>query len=851
MIKRSLILSMLGYFLMAQGQLQKVEDGVSWELAQKRKESISNLKYVLDLKIPQVKTQEILGLQSIAFNYKKVENAPLQIDFKENPNNIKSVLVNNVKVNPKLDKEHLLINSKDLKDGFNKIDIDFIAGNSALNRRDDFLYTLFVPDRARTVFPCFDQPNLKATFQLSLTIPKDWKALANGKLKDSIISSNDKTYHFADSDILPTYLFSFAAGNFKSHSAKIGAENAEILYRETDDAKIKNSMDSIYSLYNNTLRYYEKWTGVKYPFQKNGMVSIPDFQFGGMEHPGAILFQNSSLFLDKNATESQLNSRSNLVGHEVAHMWFGDLVTMDWFNDVWTKEVFANFMADKSTGAFIDPRIKDLKFLIAHFPSAYTVDRTLGANPIRQQLDNLKNAGMMYGPIIYDKAPIMMQQLELIMGPENFQKGIQEYLKTFSYSNATWPDLIGVLGKYTKEDLQSWNKVWVNEPGRPFVNYDVKYKGNKIESFSISQKPEFEGSDKIWVQKFLVTLYYPDNEEKLLVSLHQKQQEIPELKGKAKPLYIQLNSSGIGYGIFKTDDKLVANFDKINNPISRASAYMAIYENMLNSSGMTPEKTLQFFADRFAKEDNELNLSLIAGYSSAIFWEFINADQRKSLASNLESTITKAIQAKKEKNQKKVLWDTFQNIFLTKASYDQVFSVWKNQQAPTGISLNDDDYTGMANALALRNNNNAELLNEQLSRIKNPDKIARFKIVMQAVSSDKATRDNFFNGLSDKKNRANESAVGSALYYLHHPLRQETSIAYLPKSLDLLQEIQTTGDIFFPNSWLRGIFVNYQNPKALKVVDDFIKANPNYNSILKNKILQATDNLRRAQTLVK
>ena len=842
---------MFGSFLMMQAQLQKVEDGVSWDLAQKRKEKISAVKYNLSFKIPENKSEDILGNESITFVYQKVVDAPLQIDFKEKSTNIKSVSVNGISVTPKLENEHILIDPINLTQGSNQINIEFVAGNSALNRREDFLYTLFVPDRARTVFPCFDQPNLKAIFQLSLTIPKDWKALANAKLKDSTISLSDKTCHFAESDILPTYLFSFAAGNFKSHSAKIGSENAEILYRETDEGKIKNSMDSIYSIYNSTLNYYEKWTGIKYPFQANGLISIPDFQFGGMEHPGAILFQNSTLFLDKDATQNQLNNRSNLIGHEVAHMWFGDLVTMEWFNDVWTKEVFANFMADKSTGANIDPEVKALKFLTSHFPAAYSVDRSLGANPIRQQLDNLKNAGMMYGPIIYDKAPIMMQQLELLMGSENFQKGIQEYLRTFSYKNATWPDLIGILDKYTTQDLQSWNKIWVNESGRPFIDYKVKLKGNSIKSFSISQRPEFNDSKKLWVQTFPVTLYYADREENIQINLQKKEQKFVELKGKEKPLYIQLNASGIGYGIFKTDDQLISNFDKIKNPVSRASAYISTFENMLNSSGMTPEKALQFFVNRFSKEDNELNLSLISGYSSTIFWEFLKEEKRNALSSGLETTILKAMEGKAEKNQKKILWDCFQNVFLTQPAYNKAFEVWNNQKPPAGMTLNDDDYTNLANALALRSNDNSDILNKQLSRIKNPDKIARFKIVMQAVSSDKTTRDNFFYGLADKKNRSNESAIGSALYYLHHPLRQKISIAYLPKSLELLQEIQTTGDIFFPNNWLKGIFGYYQNPKALEIVNDFFKANPNYNSILKNKILQATDNLRRAQSLAK
>lgn len=126
-----------------------------------------------------------------------------------------------------------------------------------------------------------------------------------------------------------------------------------------------------------------------------------------------------------------------------------------------------------------------------------------------------------------------------------------------------------------------------------------------------------------------------------------------------------------------------------------------------------------------------------------------------------------------------------------------MYTIWKSQTAPQSITLNDEDFTSLALALSLRNNNNNDLLQEQLTRIKNPDRINRFKIIMKAASSDKRFGTNF-NSLAERQNRSNESAVGSALGYLHHPLRQHTSINYLPQTLELLKEIQKTGDIFFP-----------------------------------------------------
>lgn len=839
-----------GYYAQTKS-LPKIESGVSYELAQLRKSTVSDIKYELHLKIPESKSERISGTEVLTFNYKKQNESPLLIDFKENPASLLSVSVNGQTIQPVLENEHVVIDTQYLKSGSNQIDFNFLAGNGALNRRDGYLYALFVPDRARTMFPCFDQPNLKAKYSLTLTIPEKWSAISNGKLEDTFVQQGQKTLRFHQSELLPTYLFSFTAGDFKNHTEKISQQDSRILYRETDSEKIKNSMDSIFTLYRNSLVYYEKWTGIKHPFQKHGMAAIPDFQFGGMEHPGAILFQNSTLFLDKSATQNQLNNRSNLIAHEVAHLWFGDMVTMDWFNDVWMKEVFANFMADKSTGASSDKSIYDLKFLTTHFPAAYSVDRTLGANPIRQILDNLQNAGMMYGPIIYNKAPIMMRQLELLIGEEDFRKGVSEYLTQYAFNNASWPDLIAILDKHTPKDLQSWNKVWVNDPGRPVIDYDVKYNGDKIERFTSIQTPEYGKEPKLWPQEFEISLFYPDRIEKVTVKLDGKQQDIPELKGKLKPLFILQNSSGIGYGVFKTDQTVISKFDLIKDPIHRASAYISLYENMLNGAGGNKQDVLNFFAEQLPKETTELNLRLITGYISSVYWNFLPENIRLKESGNIEDKLWKALQVQTAKNNKKIVFDGYQNIFQSQQAYDNLYKIWKSQTPPQGVSLNDEDFTNLALALSLRNSNNNDLLQEQLTRIKNPDRVNRFKIIMQAVSSDQKIRDNFFNGLMQKQNRSNESAVGSALGYLHHPLRQQTSVHYLPKTLEILQEIQKTGDIFFPDNWLRSTFSSYQDPKAFEVVNQFLLKNPDYNAILKNKILQATDNLRRAQKLVK
>ncbi len=827
-----------------------IESGVSYPLAQYRSRVINNIQYDIRLNIPEQKTSAIQGHEKIAFVLKQ-NNQPLQLDFKQAADHVQKIIVNQKAAAVNSQQEHLVIDQQLLKVGNNEIEITFTAGNESLNRNDEYLYALFVPDHARNTFPCFDQPDLKARFLLTLTMPNGWNALSNGKTLNVQPTNGQatKTVTFANSDRLSTYLFSFTAGKYKSVKQQIGNQTAEFLHRETDSTKVKLSTDSVFIAHKNALSFLERWTGIPYPFQKVGFVAIPDFQFGGMEHPGEVQYKASSLFLDDGATKDQFISRANLISHETAHMWFGDLVTMQWFNDVWMKEVFANFMADKVTEKMMGSETFNLKFLQDHYPAAYGVDRTTGSNPIRPQLDNLQEAGSMYGNIIYHKAPIMMLQLEMLMGEENFRSGIQEYLKKFSYSNATWNDLIGILSKHTKFDLYQWNQVWVNQAGRPVFDYNVVYQNGKISSFTISQKPE-TGSARTWPQAFQVTLVYSGSVKAIDVNMTNANISIKEAVGMTKPDYILFNSNGIGYGLFPTDKQLLPNLYRIPGALQRASTYIAAYENMLAGRYFKPQELLQIFTDGLKQEKDEMNLRLITGYLTTVYWNFVKPQTRKELSASLETTLWQAMAQQPQSNHKKILFRAYQDIFQSNEAYNNLYQIWRQQQPPAGVKLSEDDYTSLASSLALRSDTPSAILQEQQQRIKNTDRKQRLAFLMPALSNNQQERDNFFASLADRKNRQKEAWVISALAYLHHPLRQSTSVKYIPQSLALVEEIQKTGDIFFPQSWLSATLGSYQSPEAAQDVRDFLQAHPKYNPKLRGKILQAADNVFRAEKLL-
>ena len=815
----------------------EVEKGVSYPLAVYRHAVIHDLAYNISFNIPAQKTNNITGNEAITFQLNDISQQ-VQLDFKQDANHVQSLKINDKNITVNLQDEHLLIDKKYLIKGKNKIDIDFIAGTESLNRNNDYLYALFVPDRARTVFPGFDQPDLKAVFTLNLTVPSGWKVLANAVVTDSTANVNTMQYHFAKTDKLPTYLFSFTAGKYTA----VNKFNMQFLYRETDTAKIRLSVDSVFRIHKEAINFLQAWTNIKFPFQKIGFVAIPSFQFGGMEHPGEVQYQNSSLFLDGSATTDQLIARTSLISHETAHMWFGDLVTMQWFNDVWMKEVFANFMADKVTEKLMGTTTFNLKFLQDHYPAAYSIDRTPGANPIRQQLDNLQDAGSLYGNIIYHKAPIMMRQLELLMGKKSFQKGVQEYLKKYEYSNASWNDLITLLGKQSKDDLISWNKVWVNQPGRPVFDYTFdEAKGN----INISQHAENKDNG-LWPQQFSITLVYQNNSKTFDVNM--KTNSVIIHTGNSKPLYVLFNSNGIGYGLFPAvmNDGITI----LKNPLQRASAYINMYENMLAGRDIKADALLHFFIKAIKDETNEQNLRQLTGYLTNIYWQFSKPADRNAMHELLEQQLWTAMKEQSPANNKKILFNAYQNIYLSNDAAKRMYEIWVTQKAPDLFQLSEDDYTALALTIALKTDTANTVLQTQLSRINNDDRRQRLQFIMPALSPDSTVRDQFFVSLSQLANRKKESWVNSALGYMNHPLRQQSFVKYLPQSLDMLQEIQSTGDIFFPQSWLAAIFSNYQSKEAWAIVQNFLKTHPDYNAKLIAKILQATDNLNRAQGML-
>ena len=798
--------------------------GVSQELAAQRKATIKDVEYSLQFNIPECKESAITGNIDIEFELDTPQE--IIIDFREEQN-VATVLANGNTTAYELRDEHIIIPANAVKSGKNCIGIAFTAGNQSLNRNNDFLYTLLVPDRARTVFPCFDQPDMKAIFRFTLQLPEAWTAISNSPVTSEDCRNGYKHITFAPTEPLSSYLFSFVAGVFQKETYNDGRHTFAAYHRETEPKRIAQ-LPTIFSQVAMSLDWLEEYTGIAYPFAKYDFIILPGFQYGGMEHTGATLYNDTKMFLPEHPTPDEELDRAHLIAHETAHMWFGDYVTMRWFDDVWTKEVFANYFASRITEPMFPGINHRLNWLKGITTAALSEDRTAGGTAIRQPLDNMCNAGLVYNNIIYNKAPVMLEKLVEIMGEQAFREGIHDYLTAHAYGNASWDDLIKILDAKSDKELAAFSNVWVNSNGMPHIGF-------KIENGTlIAQQNDPRNRNLTWPQSFGIRLI-GETIEDIDVAMDGKTTTIP-LKQQAK--YILPNSDGRGYGYFRYDSAslawVLANWYTIEDETCRQAQLMNIHEAFQHGE-LDADAWLLSLTKGLQNEKNALIASTICSYISRPLSESNNAE--------IEKTLLALADGHRLKSCRQQLLRTLIPTASDSAVRDELYRIWQEASHPL---LGENDYMNLAYELAIRNpEKQKEIIATQRARIKNPDRVRQFDFVARATTPSAVEQQELFCSLLKAENRRTEPWALKTLGYLCHPLREEQAVKYISEALDSLPYIQRTSDIFFPQNWVRTLLRERHSAEALRAVEEFLKENEDFPQLLRSKVLQAMWNLQR------
>ena len=845
LVWRKVFLSLIVMALMfAQGiSAAEVEPGVSHELARQRKARIADVVYNLSLGIDSLPNVSPEGTIEIKFDYRP-DGEPLQIDFAGE--NVKRVSVNGAKVDaPVWRYGHIVIDSDRLTAGSNTVRVEFTSASRALNRNPGYMYTLFVPNRAHSVFPCFDQPDMKASYNLTLSVPAEWKAVSNSPVVSSAEdpASHTRTIRFGSTEPLSTYLFAFAAGEFDYRTHTQDGRTIGAYYRESDPDRLAQ-LNEIFSQVESSLQQLEDYTGIDYPFAKYDLVILPGFQFGGMEHTGATFYNDNTIFVGKNATGAEQLARAKLIAHETAHMWFGDYVTMEWFDDVWTKEVFANYFAAMLTRRMLPEFDHDLEWLRVYMTAALDQDRSDGSTSIRQELDNLKNAGLIYNNIIYNKSPLMMGKLAEMTGEENFKKGIRKYLADHAYGNATWDDLISALAAYSDADLERFSRVWVYEPGMPQIGFTAA--DGKL---TVTQTDP-RGRGIVWPQTFDVAVSDGQNTETVTVTFDgtTDRVEVP-IKLSTGPLLIIPAADGRAYGLLTTDganlERTMADALKTDGvvaglqPVGRLATLMMLNENYL-ADNLTTAQWLDFLIKSIENTEDSQMLSALTRYVSGALLDLPAPE-----AAAYEQRLAEIAEHHPVRQGRTLVLRKLISTGRSPQTLGMVYDLWKKGESPL---LGKDDFSDMALQLAIVMPDRADsIISTQRIRIDGSDRLRKFDYVSRAAVSDTLALDSLFESLRDPANRLVEPWTLSVISLLNHHSRHDRSVKYIIPALEMLPQIQATGDIFFPANWAAWLLGSYRSKDVAERVESFLTDNSDMNPLLLNKVRQGASRLMQKQ----
>ena len=798
---------------------QMLVKGVSKELAEHRKANISQVVYDLTFNIPSKPYESVKGKAIISFNLEVREDVVL--DFQGQIDGTCYIHDENDKRHATdilYQDEHIIIPMELLTEGKNKIELPFIANDKALNRNDDYMYTLFVPDMARSVFPCFDQPDLRAVFVTTLKVPSGWKTMAS----DNVCQ-------------LPTYLYSFVAGKFQEKSTVHNGRRMRALYRESDPDKVAQ-LDQVFDEASQALDWMEGYTGIACPFKEYGLVILPGYQFGGMEHPGAIQMNDRRIFLEKQATQEEKMARMELIAHETAHLWFGDLVSLKWFEDVWAKEVMANFLASKMVRRSFPDINHDLNFLKTYQTRAIAIDRTEGTHPIAQELTNMSDARLLYDNIIYDKAPVMLRMLEETMGAPEMQTGLQKYLNDHVFKNASWDELVSALDEAAPSaNVKQFSEVWVKQKGMPTIH--TTYKNGHL---VITQNDPYHRGI-VWPQKFQVRLVY-DLGTSRTITVDMKE-ATRTIRVNDKPDYIIPNYNGKGYGHFTLDNEYAVLLPKrlitTRSDLHRYALLQTIHDNYL--LGRIPPIHFAELNRMMMTEQNPLIISATIDHMFRIAFD-MPAEQRKTL----ELCMMDLIDKNPSKDMRQLMIRKLSTHATAPELIDRIYTIWQQHSDPL---LSEQDYMNMAYRLAiLRSDTSGPILAAQRKRLKTDDERREFDYISRVCTSDPMLRVRLFNEMLKPQNREKEPWALKAFQLLNADVYEPQSNVYIESGLKSLQFIEQTSDIFFPTNWLKALLTEHKSREARLTVEKFINNNPNYPEHLRRKILEAAWFLTKPQT---
>ncbi len=829
-----------------------MQPGVSQLLARERATRIGDVRY--DLALDVTARDTATGRLIARFTLRRVRDVIL--DFR-------GPFLGSLRANGRLvtdvefNKHHILVPAKYLRQGANRLDIDFSAriapsGASIIRVRDpsdslDYLYTLLVPSDAQQLFPCFDQPDIKARVTLTLTTPLGWTAVANGTRLSVDSTSRGATFAFRESEPISTYLIAFAAGPWVEKSLTTAGRPIHLFVRKSRASEVES--DSLIVAHDRALTWLERYFDSRYPFQKLDVVLAPAFPFGGMEHPGAIFYSEERFIFRERPTLVQRLGRTSTIYHEVAHQWFGDFVTMRWFDDLWLKEGFATFMSTKMQAA-LDPESEAWKgFYLRTKPSAYAVDGSEGTTPVYQELGNLDLAKSNYGPIVYNKAPAVLKHLEYAVGERSFQDGVRRFLRRYSYGNANWRELLDAIGEAAGRSLREWGDQYILRPGMPVVEQSLESADGQIVRLRLTQHPArtLSGPEPWPIKSELVLYYHGGDNKRFDVTLTTDTASVREVVGLPIPAFAYANAGDYAYGMFLPDSTSVATLERligvVGDAFTRALLWGALWD-AVRETRFEPERFAALALRELPRERDEQIAGTILGRLTRAVGTYVTGSSRDSLQAAAESTL---LAGARDSNRNYGTRRAYLSAFIRLARSDEGV---RTLDALLDSTKFGSDSIGLPTRWAIVTRLLAlgtEGAPGRFDALRNADRSAEGARqafgAWAARPNAEIKREYFQRYFADTT--LNEDWATASLGSFNESESESLTVGYLRAALDSLPWIQQNRRIFYLGAWLNSFVESRHTRQSLEIVRLFLAERKDLGRDIRLKVLQSVDELER------
>ncbi|HET9743778.1 MAG TPA: M1 family aminopeptidase [Terriglobales bacterium] len=830
----------------------QIPSGIPRDLARQRAAMISDLHYRLHFTLV-AHADSTAGHEELTFQLKSAE-APLLIDYREGT--VQRMEINGTTVSVNSQNGHIVLAKENLRAGNNQLIFDFASpvatAGKALTRYEDhsdgseYIYTLFVPMDASMAFPCFDQPDLKGRFTLSVQVPETWSVISNTESHGASTTSFGQPVDvdFAETEPISTYLFAFAAGPFREVHHAEGLPGVWV--RQSQYARAVPEAPELQQITAAGIKFLAGYFAQPFPFPKYDLVLIPEFAYGGMEHAGSTFLREESVLFRTAPTHSDRIGRDLLTLHELTHQWFGDFTTMRWFDDLWLKEGFAQYMAYRALSDLKPDEHVWQRFALSIKPAAYEIDSTLGTTPIYQDIDNLENAKSAYGAIVYSKAPGLLRQLAFVLGDEHFRDGLRIYLKEHPYGNAEWSDLVHAFERASGRSLGNWAEAWIRRRGMPQVDVAWSCRAGKLDRFTLSQHNGLnEGG--VWPVATQVLLSYSNAAPiRFRAELTQASASVPEAIGKPCPVFVFGNDNDYAYGRFLLDPKSQAVVEKelgdIPDLFERTLLWRSLWDSVREAQ-FAPASYLALTQRLLPTEQNESLAQSLSAHTITALHRYVNPQKRQELLPPFETMADNGMQKASEQGLRILWFRMFRSLAETPRGRDGLKQLLSGKLAVPGVQLRPLDRWSMVTALTAFHDPDADSVLDAEREHDHSGDALKYAYVAEAARPDAATKKKYFDDYMHNAARP-EDWVQQSLPAFNYWNQSELTAPYLRPALEALPQVKRDRKIFFVLAWLGAFLDGQQSEGSDAEVHAWLKT-ASIDPDLRLKVLQVVDELDR------